>query len=191
MNGNSLGMQTLFLDKNLHMVFLNCKILELFLDKKCQCLSPQQLGCMNLSFQWLLSITSMLLKMSDHLVDYSLDILCHLKASILIFLNKVGRAGRNPIFITLVIKHSRPGLLMCMPIIWSFWFSVKFKCLFYHGLISVSVIRSVRCPLCTSGFALNFLASIHQNLSSSAAEKNTCCQTFILKIVPPVMFSQM
>uniref|UniRef100_A0A8C9BVD7 Uncharacterized protein n=1 Tax=Phocoena sinus TaxID=42100 RepID=A0A8C9BVD7_PHOSS len=98
----------------------------------------------------------MLLEVSDHFVDYSLGSLCHLKANILIFLSKVGRAGGKPIFTTLVIKHSRPGLLMYMPIIWSFWLSVKLKCFLYCGLISVSVIRSVCCPLCTSGFALNF-----------------------------------
>uniref|UniRef100_A0A2K5H9C1 Uncharacterized protein n=1 Tax=Colobus angolensis palliatus TaxID=336983 RepID=A0A2K5H9C1_COLAP len=55
--------------------------------------------------------------MSDHFGGYSLSSLCHLKANVLIFLNKVGRAGRKPIFITFVIKHSRPGLLMCRPII--------------------------------------------------------------------------
>lgn len=103
----------------------------------------KQLSSMKSPFQWLLGIRSMLLKMSDHLVDYSLGSLCHLKANILIFLNNVGRAGRNPIFITLVIKRSRPGLSMYAPGIWSFWLSVKFKCLFYRGLISVSVIRSV------------------------------------------------
>ncbi|KAF6086293.1 hypothetical protein HJG60_008485 [Phyllostomus discolor] len=145
---------------------------------------------MKLPFWWLLDRTSMLLKMSDCLVDYSVGSLCHLKANTLIFLSKMGRAGRNPIFITLVIKLSKPGL-MYMPIIWSSWLRVQFKCLFYRGLISVSVIRSVCCPLCTSGFALNFLARLHQNLSSSAAEKNTCCQTSFLKIVLPVVFSQM
>lgn len=142
----------------------------LWVSKASAC-SLQQLGCMKSPSQWLLGIQSMLLKMSDHLGDYSLGSLCHLKANILIFLNNVGRAGRKPIFITLVIKRSGPGLSMYTPGVWSFWLSVKFKCLFYRGLISVSVIRSVWCPLCTSGFALNFLASSHQNLSSSAAEK--------------------
>uniref|UniRef100_A0A8C4MTR6 Uncharacterized protein n=1 Tax=Equus asinus TaxID=9793 RepID=A0A8C4MTR6_EQUAS len=94
--------------------------------------------------------------MSDHYVDYSVSSLYHLKSNILIFLNKVGRAGRKPIFINLVIKHSRLDLLMCMPVIWSFLLSVQLKCLFSCGLISVSVIRSVCCPLRTSGFALNF-----------------------------------
>lgn len=149
-------MKKLFLGKNLRMLFLNFRILKLFLDEQCQCLTPQQLGYMKLPFQWLLGIRSILLQVNDHFVDYSLISLCHLKANILIFLNKVGRAGRKPIFITLMIKHFRPGLLMCMPIIWSFWLCVKLKCLFYCGLISVSVIRSVCYPLCTSGFALNF-----------------------------------
>lgn len=114
----------------------------------------QQLGYMKLPFQWLLGIGSMLLKMSDHLVDYSLGSLCHLKANILIFLNNVGRAGKNPIFITPVIKRSRPGWSMYTPGIWSFWLSVKFKCLFYCGLIicfcnKISMMSSVHqwfCP---------------------------------------------
>lgn len=138
------------------MLFLNFKILKLFLEEQRQCLSPQKLGYMKLPCQWLLGIRRVLLQVNDYFVDYSLVTLCHLKAKILVFLNKVGRAGRKPIFITLMIKHFRSGLLMCMPIIWCFWLCVKWKCLFYCGLISVSVIRSFCCPLCTSGFALNF-----------------------------------
>uniref|UniRef100_A0A8C9A0P1 Uncharacterized protein n=1 Tax=Prolemur simus TaxID=1328070 RepID=A0A8C9A0P1_PROSS len=58
----------------------------------------------------------MLLKISDNFVGNNLGSLCHLKANILIFLNKVGRARRKPVFINFVIKHSRPGLLMYMSI---------------------------------------------------------------------------
>lgn len=107
-------------------------------------------------FHWLLGTPRRLLKMSDHFVDHCLSSLCHLKANILIFLSKEGRASGKLVFITSVIKLSRPGLLICMPVLWRFWLSIKLKCLSYCGLISVSVIRSVCCPLCTSGFALNF-----------------------------------
>ena len=97
----------------------------------------------------------MLLTVSGHSVDYSLGSLCHLKANILIFLNKVGRTDRKSILVTLMIKHG-PGLLMCMPINLEFLAWCKIKMSLYCGLLSVSVIRSVCCLLCASGFALNF-----------------------------------
>lgn len=102
------------------MLFLNCKSLTLFLDKQWSVSVATVSGLYEIILSVVAGITSMLLKVSDRFVDYSLSSLCHLKANILIFLNKVGRAGRKPVFITLVIKHSRLGLLMCMSIIWSF-----------------------------------------------------------------------
>lgn len=84
--------------------------------------------------------------------------------------------------------NARPWLLEWVQILWTFWFiPVMWMCLLYCGLVSVTVIRSVGCPLWPSSFALNFLAFIkicHPELQR---------KVYIAKheFVLPVMCSQM